>query len=115
MVIEQDSVSISEKTSNLHKSPKEKRNQERQGRKNSVNKLRKLNERIRTIELELTNINSEINKLESFFINPKTIDDPNQIAVFGITFEALQKRSKELEQEWEQLSSIVEENTYGNH
>ncbi len=115
MVIEQDSVSISEKTSNLHKSPKEKRNQERQGRKNSVNKLRKLNERIRTIELELANINSEINKLESFFINPKTIDDPDQIAGFGITFKALQKRSKELEQEWEQLSSIVEENTYENH
>ena len=115
MVIEQDSVSISEKTSNLHKSPKKKRNQERQGRKNSVNKLRKLNERIRTIELELANINSEINKLESFFINPKTIDDPDQIAEFGITFKALQKRSKELEQEWEQLSSTVEENTYENH
>ncbi len=111
MVIEQDSVSISEKTSKLHKSPKEKRNQERQGRKNSVNKLRKLNERIRTIELELANINSEINKLESFFINPKTIDDPDQIAGFGITFEALQKQSKELEQEWEQLLSIVEEDT----
>ena len=115
MVIEQDSVRISGKTSNSHKSPKGKRNQERQERKTSVNTLRKLNERIRTIELELENTNSEINKLESIFIDPTTIEDPDQIAEFGITFKTLQKRSKELEQEWEQLSSIVEENTYKNH
>jgi len=115
MVIKQDSVDISGETSNLDKSPKEKRIQERQARKNSENTLRKLNERIRTIELELANINSEINKLESFFINPKKFEDPDQIADFGIKFKALQNQSKELEQEWEQLSSIVEENTSENH
>jgi len=115
MVIKQDSVDISGETSNLDKSPKEKRIQERQARKNSENTLRKLNERIRTIELKLANINSEINKLESFFINPKKFEDPDQIAEFGINFKALQKQSKELEQEWEKLSSTVEENTYENH
>jgi ATP-binding cassette subfamily F protein 3 len=114
MAIEQDSVRISGKTSNLHKSPKGKRNQERQGKKISVNRLRKLNERITTIESELENINSEINKLESVFIDPTTIDDPDKIAEFGITFKDLQNRSKELEQEWEQLSSMVEENTHTN-
>ena len=115
MVIKQDSVNISGETSDLDKSPKEKRIHERQARKNSVNKLRKLNERIRTVELELKNINSEINKLESFFINPKKFEDPDQIADFGIKFKALQNQSKELEQEWEQLSNIVEENTSENH
>ena len=115
MVIKQDSVNISGETSDLNKSPKEKRIHERQARKNSVNKLRKLNERIRTVELELKNINSEINKLESFFINPKKFEDPDQIADFGIKFKALQNQSKELEQEWEQLSNIVEENTSENH
>ena len=111
-VIKQDSVDISEE---IDKSPKEKRIHERQAQKNSVNKLRKLNERIRTVELELKNINSEINKLESFFINPKKFEDPDQIADFGIKFKALQNQSKELEQEWEQLSSLVEENTSENH
>ena len=107
-VIEQKSVHISEE---VDKSPKEKRIQERQERKNSENKLRKLNKRIRTIESELANINSEINKIESFFINPKKFEGPDQMADFGKKFKALQNQSKELEQEWEQLSSLVEENT----
>ena len=111
-VIEQESVHISEE---VNKSPKEKRIQERQERKNSENKLRKLNKRIRTIESELANINSEINKIESFFINPKKFEDPDQMADFGKKFKALQNQSKELEQEWEQLSSLVEENTSENH
>jgi ATP-binding cassette subfamily F protein 3 len=114
-VIEQGSVDISGKTSNFQKSPKEKHNQKRQTRRNSVNKLRKLNERIRLVESELENINSEMNKLEDFFINPEKFDNPDQLAEFGIKFKDLQKQSKELEQEWEQLSSTVEGDTHENH
>ena len=114
-VIEQGSVDISGKTSNFQKSPKEKRNQKRQTRGNSVNKLRKLNERISIVESELENINSEMNKLEGFFINPEKFDNPDQLAEFGIKFKDLQKHSKELEQEWEQLSSTVEGDTHENH
>lgn len=115
MIIEQSSINNSGKTSNLHKLPKEKRNQKKQARRHSVNKLRKLNERISIVESELENINSEMNKLEGFFINPEKFDNPGQLAEFGIKFKDLQKQSKELEQEWEQLSSTVEGDTHENH
>ena len=67
------------------------------------------------LESELENINSEMNKLEDFFINPEKFDNPDQLAEFGIKFKDLQKQSKELEQEWEQLSSTVEGDTHENH
>jgi ATP-binding cassette subfamily F protein 3 len=85
--------------------------QDRRTRKNSTNKLRKLNERIKIIESELEGINLHINKLETFFINPKDLDNPGQLAEFGKKHKTLQKQSKDLEQEWEQLSNELQINT----
>ena len=84
--------------------------QDRRTRKNSTNKLRKLNQRIKIIESELEDINLHINKLETFFINPKDIDNPGQLAEFGKKHKTLQKQSKDLEQEWEQLSNELQIN-----
>ena len=85
--------------------------QDRRTRRNSTNKLRKLNERIKIIESELEDINLHINKLETFFINPKDLDNPGQLAEFGKKHKTLQKQSKDLEQEWEQLSNELQINT----
>jgi len=108
MFSEQDS--IQQKPSNPSKLPKGKHNQGRNTRRHSVNKMRKLNQRIRTIESALENINSEMNNLERFFTDPKEIENPEQLAKLGLKHEALKKQSEELEREWEQLSSDVETN-----
>ncbi|MBR61315.1 MAG: ABC transporter ATP-binding protein [Dehalococcoidia bacterium] len=102
--------SIQHKASNPSQLTKGKHIRERSTRGYSVNKIRKLNQRIRTIELELENINSEMNNLERFFTDPKEIENPEQLAKLGLKHEALKKQSEELEREWEQLSSDVETN-----
>ena len=108
MLSEHDS--IQQKVSNPSQLSEGKHNRERSTRGYSVNKMRKLNQRIRTIESELENINSEMNNLEKFFTDPKEIDNPEQLANLGLKHETLQKRSKALEKEWEQLSSEIETN-----
>ena len=92
-------------------SSKKKRSDEKEKQRNLQNKSRRLNKRIKIIEVDLEENRVQINKLESLFANPEKFNKPDQLAESGKQHKTLQKESDHLEKEWGQISKELDEIT----
>ena len=92
-------------------SSKKKRSDEKEKQRNLQNKSRRLNKRIKIIEVELEENRLQINKLESLFANPEKFNKPDQLTESGKQHKTLQKESDHLEKEWGQISKELDEIT----